>query len=504
MDILYEIERLLDYSVTNDLMDPRDSDFARNQLLSALRLPEPAKSYTRTEPLPETPVDILENIVGYAVDAGIVKEDTQTQRELFDTLIMGLIAPKPSAIIDNFNSIYRNMGAKAATDMFYSFCRKINYIRTAAVAKNIYFPSSSRYGTLEITINMSKPELTPQEIIAMKNAKGAYPECMLCHENEGFAGRIGRPARQTLRCIPLKLNGEEWYFQYSPYVYYDEHCIVYSKDHTPMKTDRDTAERLFDFIDQFPHYFIGSNSDLPIVGGSILSHNHFQGGKHRFAMQEAGVRYELGMSDTGSQVDIIDWPLSTIRLSGTDRRAITTDAARIIDAWRCYNNPQINIIAESDGEMHNAVTTIASKNGANYELYLVLRNNLTTDEHPLGLYHPHSELHHIKIEGIGLIEVMGLFVLPARLSSELKLITDLLSGNITCAAEYEALNKHAAWIDELITKYGRSNSSADSETIIKNELTKKCEQILEACGVFKKDSGSDDFCAFVRRACGTA
>ncbi len=504
MDILYEIERLLDYSVSNDLMDARDYDFTRNQLLSALGLPEPQKYYSRTEPLPETPVEILDKIVSYAVSTGIIKEDTQTQRELFDTLIMGLIAPKPSAIIDNFNNIYRNMGAKAATDMFYSFCRNINYIRTAAVAKNIYFVSPSRYGMLEITINMSKPELTPQEIIAMKNSKGAYPACMLCHENEGFAGRIGRPARQTLRCIPLRLNGEEWFFQYSPYVYYDEHCIVYSKSHTPMKTDHDTSERLFDFIDQFPHYFMGSNSDLPIVGGSILSHNHFQGGKHRFAMQEAGIRFDMGLSDTGSKVDIIDWPLSTIRLSGTDRRAISTDAARIIDAWRIYNSPDLNIISESNGEIHNAVTTIASKNGANYELYLVLRNNITTNEHPLGLYHPHAELHHIKIEGIGLIEVMGLFVLPARLSKELTLISSILTGEIICAAEYESLNKHTAWINELITKYGRSNTPAEAESIIKNELTKKCEQILEACGVFKGDSGADAFCAFVKRTCGTA
>ena len=500
MDILYEIEKLLDYSVSNSLMDVRDVDFARNQVLSALGLSEPAASYTRTEALPETPVEILNNIVDYAVNAGIVKEDTQTQRELFDSLIMGLIASKPSTVIDTFDGIYRNMGAKAATDMFYAFCRNTNYIRTASVAKNVYFPSESRYGTLEITINLSKPEFTPQEIIAMKNAKSSYPACMLCHENEGFAGRIGRPARQTLRCIPLKLNGEDWYFQYSPYVYYDEHCIVYSKEHIPMKTDRDTAERLFDFIDLFPHYFLGSNSDLPIVGGSILSHNHFQGGKHRFAMQNAPVRVDMGTSASGSKVDILDWPLATIRLSGKDRRAITADAARIIDAWRAYSNPSINIIAESDGEPHNAVTSIASKNGADYELYLVLRNNLTTAEHPLGLYHPHSELHHIKIEGIGLIEVMGLFVLPARLNSELALISGVLTGE-SSAAVHESLNKHAHWIEELTAKYGRKNTPEEADRIIKRELTKKCEQILEACNVFTYDTDGKAFTSFVQNVC---
>ncbi|MBS7263365.1 MAG: UDP-glucose--hexose-1-phosphate uridylyltransferase [Eubacteriales bacterium] len=491
------IEQLLSYAVHVGLTDERDRDFARNLLLDLFGLDAPAPDGTVIPAYEkEMPVELLNALCDKAAEAGLIPENTVMQRELFDTRIMNALMPRPSQTADRFRQIYREQGAEAAGDWFYDLCRRSNYIRTAAVAKNIYFKAPSRYGELEITINLSKPEFTPAEITAMKNAPAtSYPKCALCHENEGFRGRPGKAARQTLRCIPVTLNGEAWYFQYSPYVYYDEHCIVYAGEHSPMCISGATARRLFDFVDKMPHYFLGSNSDMTIVGGSILSHNHFQGGRHRFAMQNAPVRRDLGVTAHGTQVELIDWPLSTIRLSSSDREAVCLDAEKLITAWRGYSAPEIGILSQTT-EKHNTVTLISDKRPDGvYELYVVLRNNRTTDEHPLGLFHPHAGLHHIKIEGIGLIEVMGLFVLPARLARELPQVERALTGE-TVPTDGE-MAKHAAWMRELTERFGSSNSPERAHEIVKQALTEKCTAVLEDCGVFKPATENGRFAAFV-------
>ena len=409
-----DIKRLVNYGIESGLMDECERIYATNLLLDCFKEDEyvdediSGKS-TELE-------DILSDLLAEAVKRGFC-EDSVVYRDLFDARLMNCLTPRPAEVQRVFFEKYKE-SPQAATDYFFNLSRKSNYIRTARVARDLKWTIDTDYGTLDITINLSKPEKDPKAIAAARNAKqSAYPKCQLCMENEGYAGRVNHPARENHRVIPLTINGSKWGFQYSPYVYYNEHCIVFNGQHVPMKIEKATFEKLFDFIDLFPHYFLGSNADLPIVGGSILSHDHFQGGHYTFAMEKAPVIREFtikGFEDV--KAGIVKWPLSVIRLNSTDRSRVIALADHILSAWRGYTDESAFIFAETDGTPHNTITPIARKHGDIYELDLALRNNITTEEHPLGVYHPHEELHHIKKENIGLIEVMGLAVLPSRLN----------------------------------------------------------------------------------------
>ncbi|MBO6284083.1 MAG: UDP-glucose--hexose-1-phosphate uridylyltransferase, partial [Pseudobutyrivibrio sp.] len=419
-------------------------------------------------------------------------------RDLFDTKLMNCLCPRPSQVIDKFNSIYKNDGAEAATDFFYNLSRNSDYIRTYRVKKDLKWTTETEYGTLDITINLSKPEKDPKAIAAAKNAKqSAYPKCQLCMENEGYAGRSNHPARENHRIIPITINDSKWGFQYSPYVYYNEHCIVFNGEHTPMKIERATFVKLFDFVKQFPHYFLGSNADLPIVGGSILSHDHFQGGHYTFAMEKAPIIKEFtvkGFEDVTA--GIVKWPLSVIRLQCKDEKRIIDLAEHILNAWRGYTDKEAFIFAETDGEKHNTITPIARKRGELFELDLALRNNITTEEHPLGVYHPHAHLHHIKKENIGLIEVMGLAVLPSRLKNEMEQLADYIVNGKDLRKD-EALEKHADWVEAFSKNYDKIDSSNVDE-ILRQEIGKVFCEVLECAGVYKNtDEGLDAFMRFV-------
>ena len=413
------IQQLVNYGLDTGLILPDDEIYIRNQLLMTMQLdsftePEGDVCYTDLE-------SILKTLVDDAVARG-VSEGNSTARDLFDTKLMGVLTPRPSIVRANFEERYESEGPQAATDWFYEFSQDTDYIRRYRIKRDVKWVTKTPYGDLDITINLSKPEKDPKAIAAAKLMKQAgYPKCLLCRENEGYAGRINHPARQNHRIIPIQINGEQWGFQYSPYVYYNEHCIVFNGQHVPMKIDHNTFCKLFDFVKQFPHYILGSNADLPIVGGSILTHDHFQGGNHEFPMAKAPVEKEFiipGYEDV--EAGIVKWPMSVIRLKAENPERIIALADVILDAWRGYTDEAAFIYAETDGEKHNTITPIARKKGDKFELDLVLRNNITTKEHPLGVYHPHANLHHIKKENIGLIEVMGLAVLPARLKNEME------------------------------------------------------------------------------------
>ncbi len=487
------IRKLICYGLEKNLFPKRDEIYVTNRILEALQLDsiECEETYTDVD-LEST----LKELLDYATDKGIIEEGI-TARDLFDTKLMGLMLPPPSYITDKFYSLY-NESPKVATDYYYNLSCDSDYIRRYRIKKDMKWTADTDYGTLDITINLSKPEKDPKAIAAAKlAAQSGYPKCLLCKECEGYAGRINFPARQNHRVIPVTINDSDWCFQYSPYVYYNEHCIVFNSKHTPMAINKATFIKLFDFVKQFPHYFVGSNADLPIVGGSILSHDHFQGGHYTFAMAKAPVETELsfeGFEDINA--GIVKWPMSVIRLSATNTERIIELADKILAAWRAYSDETVGIFAETDGEPHNTITPIARKNGENFELDLVLRNNITTVEHPLGVFHPHSELHHIKKENIGLIEVMGLAVLPARLKQELKdLATAILNGEDISANE--ELAKHADWVSEIKEKYSDINEN-NVDNILKTETGLVFSKVLEHAGVFKRDA--EGTAAFIRFA----
>ena len=492
MKIETYIDSLLTYAMNNGLADPVDHQVLTNRLLDLLRKDDYEFS---NEPQTEDLEEILSGMLDYAVAEGIC-DDGITARDLFDTRIMGAVTPMPREVIRTFNEKYAQ-GPVEATDWYYKFSCDTDYIRRYRIKKDMRWKYASQYGELDITINLSKPEKDPKAIAAAKNApQTAYPKCQLCVENEGYAGRMNHPARANHRIIPIEVCGQPWFLQYSPYVYYNEHCIVINSQHIPMKIDKSAFEKLLDFVRVFPHYFVGSNADLPIVGGSILSHEHFQGGHYRFAMESAGIEQELffnGYEDI--HAGIVKWPMSVIRLNGRDPKRIADLADKILTAWRGYSDPDSSIIAFSDGEPHNTITPIARRRSDLYELDLVLRCNITTTEHPLGVFHPHADKHHIKKENIGLIEVMGLAVLPSRLKGELQDLAEAIVAGKDIAAD-EVLSKHADWGEELKAKYTFTKENALD--IILQETGKVFAGVLEDAGVYKNTAeGKDAFKKFV-------
>ena len=479
MQIETYIDSLISYAMNTGLAMPEDHMVLQNRLLEALGKNEYIPSH---EEQMEDLEQILKGLLDYACANGLC-EDNITARDLFDTKLMGLLTPMPREVIRTFREKFAD-SAEAATDYYYKLSCDSDYIRRYRIAKDMRWKYASDYGDLDITINLSKPEKAPKAIAAAKNApQSSYPKCMLCVENEGYAGRMNHPARQNHRVVPITVAGEQWCMQFSPYVYYNEHCIVFNQKHTPMKIDRSAFEKLLDFVGTFPHYFVGSNADLPIVGGSILSHEHFQGGHYTFAMETAPVDQQLhfaGYDDI--QAGIVKWPMSVIRLDGEDPVRIADLADRILTAWRSYSDPECTIYAETDGEPHNTITPIARRRGKLYELDLVLRNNLTTEEHPLGVFHPHADKHHIKKENIGLIEVMGLAVLPSRLKGELTALAEAVAAGKDIRGD-EVLGKHADWVDELKQQYTFTPDNALD--LILKETGKVFAQVLEDAGVYK-------------------
>ena len=479
MQIETYIDSLISYAMNTGLAMPEDHMVLQNRLLEALGKDEYIPSH---EEQIEDLEQILKGLLDYACANGLC-EDNITARDLFDTKLMGLLTPMPREVIRTFREKFAD-SAEAATDYYYKLSCDSDYIRRYRIAKDMRWKYASDYGDLDITINLSKPEKDPKAIAAAKNApQSSYPKCMLCVENEGYAGRMNHPARQNHRVVPITVAGEQWCMQFSPYVYYNEHCIVFNQKHTPMKIDRSAFEKLLDFVGTFPHYFVGSNADLPIVGGSILSHEHFQGGHYTFAMETAPVDQQLhfaGYDDI--QAGIVKWPMSVIRLDGEDPVRIADLADRILAAWRSYSDPECTIYAETDGEPHNTITPIARRRGKLYELDLVLRNNLPTEEHPLGVFHPHADKHHIKKENIGLIEVMGLAVLPSRLKGELTALAEAVAAGKDIRGD-EVLGKHADWVDELKQQYTFTPDNALD--LILKETGKVFAQVLEDAGVYK-------------------
>lgn len=500
MDINLLIDQLIAFAVNEKLLHPRDRAWAVNQLLAILQLSDYTPSGFKGK-TPPYPCEILKNICDWAAKQGLIVPDTVTMRDLFDTRLMGVFAGQPSAVTDEFFSLHKK-NPKAATDKFYHDARALDYIRTERVAKNLAWKARTPYGSLDITVNMSKPEKDPKDIAAALKVKAsAYPLCLLCKENEGYAGRVNHPARQNLRLVPLDLlkDGQPWYLQYSPYVYYNEHCIFLSDKHEPMKLTKKSFERLLNFVDFLPHYFIGSNADLPIVGGSILTHDHFQGGRYVFAMEKAPVETTFKMQKFPRlKAGIVKWPMSVIRLTGAKKDLIEA-GDYILKKWRTYSDPKADILAKTGDTPHNTVTPIARRRGKAFELDLVLRNNRTTDEFPMGIFHPHAEVHHIKKENIGLIEVMGLAVLPARLAKELKDLEPLLvKKDIAAVRQSEPLQKHAAWAEELLNKHTFTAKNAGD--ILRAEVGKVFAKVLEYAGVYKRTpQGKEAFARFIKK-----
>ena len=488
------IDSLVSYAMNRGLAEPVDHQVLTNRLLDILRRDDYEPS---DEPQSEDLEEILSGILDYAVEQGLC-EDNITARDIFDTRIMGAVTPMPREVVRTFEEKYAVSPAEA-TDWYYQFSCDTDYIRRYRIAKDMRWKFASDYGEMDITINLSKPEKDPKAIAAAKNApQTAYPKCQLCRENEGYAGRMNHPARANHRIIPITVCGEDWCLQYSPYVYYNEHCIVFNSKHVPMKIDRSAFEKLLDFVKAFPHYFVGSNADLPIVGGSILSHEHFQGGHYRFAMESAGLETEItfrGYEDI--HAGIVKWPMSVIRLDGKDPVRLAQLADKILICWRGYSDEAVGVVSFSDGEPHNTITPIARRRGELYELDLVLRCNITTPEHPLGVFHPHADKHHIKKENIGLIEVMGLAVLPSRLKQEL---TDLASAIVSGAdiAADPVLGKHAPWVEALKKQY--TFTAENALDIILKETGKVFTEVLEDAGVYKNTpEGRAAFLKFVDR-----
>jgi len=506
------IERLIAHALRCGMIEPADVPFARNALLDAFGLAAPANPVedvpaggdasaggaAETDDagqagLPDHPARLLEPLLDAAVRLGVLPEDTTTHRDLFDARLMGLLMPRPSETNRMFFSLAREQGIRAATDWFYRLGINANYIRMDRIRRNGYWRHPTPYGELEITINLSKPEKSPREIALLRSSPPAgYPKCLLCPDNVGYAGRPDHPARQNLRMVPVVLQGETWYFQYSPYVYYNEHSIVLSAGHVPMCITAATLARLLDFVEQFPHYFIGSNADLPIVGGSILNHDHYQAGRHRFPMELAPIEAWFAIPGAPDvQAGIVKWPMSVMRLRSRNRRALLDVAGRVLEAWRGYADPESGVLPFTGDTPHNTITPIARlKEDGAYELDLVLRNNRTSEEHPDGIFHPHKELHHIKKENIGLIEVMGLAVLPGRLQGELAAIAGLLTGQTpyderAIAAPDHPLAQHAEWIAELVAAHGTGMEPGEADAVLRRAVGDKFLTVLEHCGVFR-------------------
>ena len=489
------IKALADYALQTGLILPCEYTWAINTILDVLKL----DGYV----LPEGKMkgdlsQILDILLDDAYERGVLQENSVVYRDLFDTELMGRLTPRPAQVIERFQTLYAE-DSEQATNWYYQFSQDTNYIRRDRIAKDMQWRVDTEYGELDITVNLSKPEKDPKAIAAARDLPASnYPRCQLCAENEGYAGRVNHPARQNHRIVPIAVNGTPWYLQYSPYVYYNEHCICLNAEHTPMKIDRACFAKLLDFVAQFPHYFVGSNADLPIVGGSILAHDHFQGGRYTFAMEKAPVETTFvfaGFEDI--EAGIVKWPMSVIRVVGSDPERLAELAERILTAWRGYTDAEAMIFAETDGVPHNTITPIARKRGEKFELDLVLRNNLTTEEHPLGLYHPHAELHHIKKENIGLIEVMGLAVLPARLKEELHAVADALVSGADLRAD-ERTEKHAEWAEGFAGKYEITKENAFE--IVQKETGLVFAKVLEHAGVFRRnEEGKEAFLRFLNQ-----
>lgn len=484
MEIYIEIKRLIQYGLKNNLFTEYDEIFIRNSLLSILNLDEYENVEIEDEEL-TTPTGILDNILNYAFKNGILESNTPIYRDLLDTKIMAALMPRPSEIIREFNEKYEK-SKEEATSYFYNISKACDYVRTDRIAQNLVWKSKTDYGDLDITINLSKPEKDPKAIAAAKNLPPSkYPKCLLCKENEGYRGRINHPARQNLRMIPLTLKEEKWFLQYSPYAYYNEHCIVFSEKHVPMKITKNTFDRILEFVEKFPHYFAGSNADLPIVGGSILTHDHYQGGNYKFAMDKSPNYKEFKLKNYENiQLSIVKWPLSVLRLKGRNRLELSELAYKILNHWRNYTDSQVEIYSFTEDIPHNTITPIARKEKEDFIIDLVLRNNRTSEEYPDGIFHPHSELHNIKKENIGLIEVLGLAVLPARLKDELEIIKSSLTIKKDDIYNYESMKIHYNWYEEI--KINNSNITVDNvDNIIRNEVGNVFTKVLEHCGVFK-------------------
>lgn len=495
MDVNVSIAKLVAYGLNSGLLSKEEKIYATNQILEVLQL----EDYSEPEcdlkdiNLEET----LKELLDYAYEAGVLKENSVVYRDLFDTKLMNCLMPRPSQVIRTFQEKYA-VSPEEATNYYYKLSQDSDYIRRYRVCKDIKWLTKTEYGDLDVTINLSKPEKDPKAIAAAKLMKqSGYPKCLLCKQNEGYAGRVNHPARQNHRIIPITINDSAWGFQYSPYVYYNEHCIVFCGEHVPMKIDKSTFRKLFDFVKQFPHYFLGSNADLPIVGGSILTHDHFQGGHYEFAMAKAPIEKSVsfaGYEDV--EAGIVKWPMSVIRIRHTDESRLIELADVILKSWRGYTDEAAFIFAQTEGQPHNTITPIARKKGDTYELDLVLRNNITTEEHPLGVYHPHAELHHIKKENIGLIEVMGLAVLPSRLKDEMKQLGEYIVEGKNIRSN-EALEKHADWVEQFLPQYDNVNADTIDE-ILRDEIGKVFAKVLEHAGVYKRDeAGQAAFMRFV-------
>lgn len=503
INIYEQIERLLHYGVDTELISEWDIDVVRNKLLEVLEIDEfipPDHLFDRVMDLQA----VLSNILDWAAENNRLKDNTITYRDLLDTKVMGCFVPLPSEMNRRFYEIYKRVGAEDATSWYYHFSKSTDYIRTDRIAKNEQWLTPTSYGELEITINLSKPELDPKAIAATKNLKkSSYPSCLLCKENAGYAGRVDHPARQNHRIISMQLNNEQWFLQFSPYVYYNEHAICFSANHIPMKISKETFTRLLQFVEKFPHYFIGSNADLPIVGGSILSHEHFQGGFHDFPMAKAELDTEFIIpSFPNVRAGIVKWPMSVIRLQSVCIDEIVDTSAYILEQWIQYSDEEVDIYAFTGTTRHNTITPIARKRGDLYEMDLVLRNNRTSEEHPDGIYHPHQEVHAIKKENIGLIEVMGLAVLPGRLKEEMRLLSDclLLQEDYKMVIQNEpTIVKHLSWAEKL-KKNHPSITKENVETMLKAEIGKVFETILHHAGVFKRDEqGKKAFLKFIQQ-----
>lgn len=492
--IIDTINELVNYGIAHKLVDSADKIYTINKLLELLELSD-FSQYSEVKdirPLHE----ILNDIVEYAIEHNIIEDDTITSRDLFDTKVMGALTPPPSIVRNEFSAKYA-LSPKEATEYYYEFSQSTNYIRKDRIAKDEKWVTDTKFGPIDITINLSKPEKDPRDIAKAGAAQQTgYPKCLLCQENEGYAGHITHPARQNHRIVPVELKGEEYFIQYSPYVYYNEHCIVFNKEHIPMVINKSTFEKLLDFVKQFPHYIVGSNADLPIVGGSILSHDHFQGGNYTFAMAKASYDFTFSLKDFPDvTAGVINWPMSVIRLHGKNTSSIVEAADIILQKWRGYTDESAYIFSETNGTPHNTITPIARMNNDLFELDLVLRNNITTEECPAGLYHPHEKYHHLKKENIGLIEVMGLAILPARLKSDIVELEKAILANQDIH-DIKTIANHADWVDEWIGNYSITPDNIHS--IIQNEIGKTFAEILECAGVYKRTpEGIDAFKRFI-------
>lgn len=491
MNINTAVKSLVKYAIDNGMIEKWDEIWAINTVCQALNM----DSFEDCEAENAELEDILASILDYAVENGLC-EDSVVYRDLFDTKIMGLLTPKPSEVISKFHFLY-SRDKKAATDYYYKLCQDSDYIRRYRIKNDLKWITKTEYGDIDITINLSKPEKDPKAIAAaLKMKTTSYPKCALCKENEGYMGRINHPARQNHRIIPMTLGGDNFYLQYSPYVYYNEHCIVFNAEHTPMKIDKPAFTKLLDFVEKFPHYFVGSNADLPIVGGSILTHEHFQGGNYEFAMAKAPIETEVtfaGFEDI--QAGIVKWPMSVIRIIGTDKARLVELADKVLTTWRGYTDKDSFIYAETEGTPHNTITPIARMRNGKFELDLVLRNNITTEDCPLGYYHPHPEYHHIKKENIGLIEVMGLAVLPSRLKNEMAVLGKAMVNGEDISAN-ETIAAHKEWAEMIMQKYDINESNIDD--ILKKEIGIVFTSILGQCGVYSRDEeGKAGFLRFI-------